>query len=209
MPTVPKATNLGQRPVGDAAHRYAAFLSYAHVNSAVAADVQRQVQRLAKPWYRLRSLRVFRDDADLAAGPALWEPIEVALGESANLVFLASSAAARSEWVRREIAWWLSHRGADSIIIGVVDGSIVWDEALGYFGPRTDCLPPDLLRAFPLSRTGSISARSGPARRPAPPRCRRLPRSLPPSPAATRTRSSGRTFVSIGVPDGSRWKPWR
>ena len=49
--------------------RYDAFISYSHdADPQIASALQSALHRFAKPWYRLRSLRVFRDNASLSAG---------------------------------------------------------------------------------------------------------------------------------------------
>ena len=56
---------------------YAAFVSYSHAkDKPIAAALQSVVQKLGKPWYRRRALRVFRDDTSLSATPHLWTMIE-------------------------------------------------------------------------------------------------------------------------------------
>jgi hypothetical protein len=65
----------------------------------------------AKPWYRLRAMRVFRDKTNLSASPGLWQSIEIALGQSEWFLFMASPRAAQSHWVEQEITWWLRNRG--------------------------------------------------------------------------------------------------
>jgi hypothetical protein len=62
---------------------YDAFISYSHAkDKPIAAALQSVVQKLGKPWYRRRALRVFRDDTSLSATPSLWPTIEQALGQS-------------------------------------------------------------------------------------------------------------------------------
>ena len=59
---------------------YDAFISYSHAkDKPIAAALQSVVQKLGKPWYRRRALRVFRDDTSLSATPSLWPSIEQAL----------------------------------------------------------------------------------------------------------------------------------
>ena len=59
---------------------YDAFISYSHAkDKAVASALQSAVQKLGKPWYRRRALRLFRDDTSLSATPGLWPTIENAL----------------------------------------------------------------------------------------------------------------------------------
>jgi hypothetical protein len=82
---------------------YDAFISYNHAkDKPIAAALQSVVQKLGKPWYRRRALRVFRDDTSLSATPHLWPTIEQALGQSRFLVLLASPEAAASHWVGKE-----------------------------------------------------------------------------------------------------------
>src|SRR5579863_5094100 len=85
---------------GAAAPLYDAFISYSHAkDKALAAALQSAMQRLGKPWYRRRALRLFRDDTSLTATPHLWPDIEKALGRSRFLILLASPEAAASPWV--------------------------------------------------------------------------------------------------------------
>ena len=70
---------------------YDAFISYSHAkDKPIAAALQSAIQKLGKPWYRRRALRLFRDDTSLAATPHLWPMIEQALGQSRHFVLLAS-----------------------------------------------------------------------------------------------------------------------
>jgi tetratricopeptide (TPR) repeat protein len=129
---------------------YDAFISYSHAkDKPIAAALQRAVQTLGKPWYQRRALRVFRDDTSLSATPQLWPTIEQALGRSRFLILLASPEAAASQWVNKEVAYWLAHKSADTLLIAVTDGTLVWDNALNDFAPdeRTP-LPPALKGRF-------------------------------------------------------------
>src|SRR5262249_12892628 len=90
---------------------YDAFVSYSHAkDKPIAAALQAVMQRLGKPWYRRRALRVFRDDTSLSATPGLWPSIEQALDRSRFLVLLASPEAAASPWVNKEISFWLDRK---------------------------------------------------------------------------------------------------
>jgi hypothetical protein len=74
---------------------YDAFISYSHAkDKPVAAALQGAVQRLGKPWYRRRALRIFRDDTSLSATPHLWPSIEEALARSRYLILLVSPQSA-------------------------------------------------------------------------------------------------------------------
>lgn len=107
---------------------YDAFISYSHrLDAAIAARLQAELQRFAKPWYQLRALRVFRDQTSLAASPHLWTAIEQALDSSRWLILMASPESAQSPWVAKEIGWWRAHRPGSHILIAVTDGDLVWD----------------------------------------------------------------------------------
>src|SRR5262249_20857181 len=94
---------------------YDAFVSYSHAkDKPIAAALQSAIQKLGKPWYQRRALRVFRDDTSLSATPHLWPTIEQALGQSRFLILLASPEAAVSHWVGKEVAYWLEHKMADT-----------------------------------------------------------------------------------------------
>ena len=125
---------------------YKAFVSYSHtVDGALAPVLQQALHRFAKPWYRLRAIRVFRDEATLSANPQLWSSIEEALNNSEFFILLASPPAARSRWVQREVEHWCSKGRAGNLLIALTEGEIVWDEAAGDFDwERTTALPASL-----------------------------------------------------------------
>jgi hypothetical protein len=124
---------------------YDAFISYSHAkDKSIAAALQLVLQKLGKPWYRRRSLRVFRDDTNFPlATPGLWPTIERALADSRFLILLASPEAAASPWANEEVAWWLDHKGADTLLIAITDGELAWDQSIGDFTWREGMpLPP-------------------------------------------------------------------
>lgn len=97
---------------------YDVFLSYSHaLDGALAPALQTGLERFAKPWYRPRALRIFRDTTNLAANPGLWSSIEEALAASSWLVLMASPTAARSPWVNREVTWWLVHKSPRRLLV--------------------------------------------------------------------------------------------
>jgi MTH538 TIR-like domain (DUF1863) len=111
---------------------YDAFISYSHrLDAAITARLQAELQRFAKPWYRMRALHVFRDQTSLAASPHLWTTIEEALADSSWLILMASPESAQSGWVSREISWWRAHRPMNHLLIAVTGGDLVWDETAG------------------------------------------------------------------------------
>ena len=129
---------------------YDAFVSYSHAkDKPIAAALQSAIQRLGKPWYRRRALRVFRDDTSLSATPSLWPTIEQALEQSRFLILLASPEAAASSWVDKEISHWLEHKSVGTLLIALTDGSLSWDNTVGDFGRSEGTpLPPALTGRF-------------------------------------------------------------
>jgi WD40 repeat protein len=124
---------------------YDAFVSYSHeVDGRLAPALQTALQRFAKPWYRLRALRLFRDETSLAATPALWPSIEVALARSRFLIVLASPDAAESPWVGRELVWWLEHRSPETMLIAVTAGRLPWEAV----GEGADAISPEFAAAL-------------------------------------------------------------
>lgn len=137
---------LGYPPVvGDGTGRkYAAFISYNRAaDAAVAAALQQGLQRFARPWNRLRALRVFRDDTGLSANTGLWASIAAALGDAEYLILLASPEAVASPWVAREVEHWLATRSAETILIAVTDGEIAWRDGT-FDAAQATCIPTAL-----------------------------------------------------------------
>ena len=124
-----------------------AFISYSHAGDGqLAPALQRAIQRLAKPWYRARALRVFRDESALSANPHLWSSIQTALDESNWFVLLASPEAVASEWVTRELDYWLTTKSADRILVVVTDGTWQWNTTTHQ--PTGTAVPVALQTAF-------------------------------------------------------------
>jgi hypothetical protein len=123
--------------------QFDAFISYSHAaDGKLASRLQTAVAGFGKPWYRLRTLRIFRDETTLDATPELWTTIAAALEESRFFILLASPAAAASKWVQREINHWRELGRAHQLLIVITDGKVVWDDAAGDFDwTRTDALP--------------------------------------------------------------------
>jgi hypothetical protein len=128
---------------------YDAFISYSHArDKPIAAALQSLLETIGKPWYRRRSLTIFRDDACLAATP-LWPAIENALSHSRYLLLLASPQAAESAWVAREVDQWLRTKNVDTILIAVTSGRLEWDDTRGDFvWDEFTPLPPNLKGRF-------------------------------------------------------------
>ena len=129
---------------------YHAFISYSHaVDGQLAPAIQSGLHRLAKPFYRLRALNVFRDKTGLAATPALWGTIEAALQQSRYFILFASPESAHSEWVNKEVDWWLLHRSTDTVLIVLTAGELVWNAAkIDFNWQATMSLPTALAGRF-------------------------------------------------------------
>jgi WD40 repeat protein len=130
--------------------RYDAFVSYSHAaDGRLAPALQQGLQSLAKPWYRRRALRVFRDETSLTATPELWSTIVDGLAVSRFFILLASPQAAQSRWVNEEVEWWRENRAPDTMLVALTAGRLTWADAAGDFDPAaTDALPPALRGYF-------------------------------------------------------------
>jgi hypothetical protein len=127
---------------------YDAFISYSHQHDlALGPALQAGLERFAKPWYRPRALRIFRDGANLSASAALWRSIEDAMRSSRWFILLASPEAARSEWVNREVRWWLDQHGTERLLVVATGPRLAWDEQAGNWAADV-LVPPALRSAF-------------------------------------------------------------
>ena len=62
---------------------YDGFISYSHAaDDLLAPKLQAGLQRFAKPWWKRRAVRIFRDEASLSANPHLWSSITEAMDGS-------------------------------------------------------------------------------------------------------------------------------
>jgi WD40 repeat protein len=125
-------------------------MSYSHSSDAkLAASLQTSLSRFAKPWYRIRTMRIFLDKTSLSANPALWPTIEEALGQSEYFMLLACPTSANSRWVQQEVDWWLQNRTAEKLILCLTDGVILWDNKVGDFDwEKTNAIPVSLKGRF-------------------------------------------------------------
>ena len=124
---------------------YDAFLSYTHRDRPVVTGIQKGLHHIGRRLGQLRALRVFRDDTDLTASPDLWGRITDALDRSRFLIVTLSPQAAASQWVNKEIGYWLEHRGRDQLVLVLAAGHLHWDEGSERFDPQvSDAAPPVL-----------------------------------------------------------------
>jgi hypothetical protein len=154
MATVEAETSRDERsPPGGLV--YDGFISYSHAaDDLLAPRLQAGLQRFAKPWWKRRALRIFRDESSLSANPHLWSSITDALDTSDWFVLLLSPDAAESEWVNQEVDYWLEHKDADRIIPVVTDGEFTWSET--DIDLESTAVPPALYGAFRMNRGGLI-----------------------------------------------------
>jgi len=123
-----------------------AFVSYSHdADDLLAPRLQSGLQRFAKPWWKRRALRIFRDESSLSASPHLWGSIVEAMQDSAWFVLLLSPDAAASSWVNREIEWWVAHKEPSRIIPVLTAGRFAWTEG----ELSGDAVPETLKDVFP------------------------------------------------------------
>ena len=126
---------------------YQAFISYSHATDGkLAPALQSALQGFAKPWNRLRAIRLFRDQTNLATNPDLWPSIEKAIDDSEYLLLMASPDAANSPWVPREVDAFLRTNPPEKILLILTDGDLNWDERAVDFDPKTTTAFPRLER---------------------------------------------------------------
>ena len=129
-------------------YRYNAFISYSREDdSKVACALQNALQSFARPWYRPRVLRVFRDDSGLSVNSDLWASLKNALTESEFYILLASPESAASPWVRQELQFWLETRPVESVLVGLTAGEVTEERGLGIEAWRDSELLPQVLTA--------------------------------------------------------------
>ena len=139
--------------------KYDAFISYSHAADApTARAIESAIEKFAKPWYRLRSANVFRDETSLDVNSDLWPNIKEKLGDSEFLIILASPDASKSKWVKKELCFWLTNgicdnpndihpsqvnrEQASKVLLVLTDGTLLWSDTDGDFDwKQTNALP--------------------------------------------------------------------
>ncbi|HEY3483819.1 MAG TPA: toll/interleukin-1 receptor domain-containing protein, partial [Ilumatobacteraceae bacterium] len=132
-----------------AASRFDAFISYNHAaDGDLAPAIERGLERIAKPWYRLRGMSVVRDLSDTGAISDLSGTVERQLDASAYLILLASPGSAASKWVEREATYWCDTKSSETVIVVLTGGALHWDHATKRFLPTSDALAPSVAARF-------------------------------------------------------------
>ena len=127
------------------------FISYAHEDEVLASALASGLGRIGKPWWRRRSLRVFRDANVMTASADLWDSIRQPLEESRWFVAVISPAAAKSPWVSREMSWWMDNREHDHLLVVLADGTGTWDSATNDWAIDATAVPAPLRSAFAVA----------------------------------------------------------
>src|SRR5215472_8623152 len=131
-------------------YKLKAFISYSHsADPKLAKNLQWHLEQLGKPLHRRRVIDIFRDQTDLFANPGLWQSIKAALAKSEYFLLLASPRAAKSEWVQKEVDYWLSNRDRRKLLIVLTHGDLAWDDQAHDFDwARTSALPLNFQKHF-------------------------------------------------------------
>lgn len=106
--------------------QFDAFISYSHADLVFSSKLHRSLEQYKLTGQDGKSTkpvsRVFRDQDSLSGG-VLDERIRHALRSSRKLIVLASYSAFQSEWVRKEIEFFLEHRDQTDIVVIWCDGA--------------------------------------------------------------------------------------
>ena len=134
--------------------RFAAFLSYAHADAAIAAKLQARLERYRLPKHIADARaggdaalgQIFRDREDLAAAPSLSDAIRAAIAKAEALIVICSPDAKASHWVGEEIALFQKLHPDRPVLAALVRGEPdhAFPEALTANG--TEPLAADLRR---------------------------------------------------------------
>ncbi|MCC7137809.1 MAG: TIR domain-containing protein [Planctomycetes bacterium] len=116
---------------GDAPSRFAAFISYRHVEPDRrwarwlhnALETYTVPERLRREGLPARVGKVFRDEEEVWASDSLSAQITQALDESRFLVVVCSPRAPASKWVNREIEEFRTRGRASRVLALLIDGS--------------------------------------------------------------------------------------
>lgn len=91
---------------------------------------------------------MFRDVSDTGLNPSLWGTVQRQLDGSRWFVLLACPESAASHWVRQEVDHWCDTKGADTILLVLTGGELVWDREQDRFTDATTALAADVAARF-------------------------------------------------------------
>ena len=91
--------------------------------------------------------------ADYVTNPTLPALLD-GLTAAGHLVVLLSPAARASEYVEKEVAWWVEHKGAGSILLVQDAGELAWDDAGNRFSADS-AVPASPMRGIRRSKRHS------------------------------------------------------
>ena len=125
---------------------YNAFISYSHeADDKMAPALQHGIMRYAIPWYKRSKLNIFRDESSLSISPHLWANIQESLSKSEYFIYLASQNSAKSQWVQKELEYWIKNKPINKLIIVLTDGVAEWDKHKNSFKQSEHSSIPILL----------------------------------------------------------------
>lgn len=110
--------------------QYDAFISYRHVktDSMVAEALHKKLEhyhipkKIQRETGKKKIRRIFRDQEELPLSSNLTDTIYEALDHSEFLIVICSPEALASEWVQREVEYFVSHHGRDKVLTVLVRG---------------------------------------------------------------------------------------
>lgn len=108
-------------------YKYKAFISYSHKDAAIAESIQEMLESYRVPRGRRQGNdrkigKVFRDQSDLPMTDDLPQTICDELNASEYLIVIGSPNAYLSNWVRREIDFFLQNHRRDNVLMVVAHG---------------------------------------------------------------------------------------
>ena len=133
------------------AYKYFAFISYKREDEKWAKWLQRKLEQFRLPSNLSnradlpKSLRpIFRDTTELSSG-LLEEELELALSNSKYLIVICSPSSSQSQWVGKEVEFFIKTRGIKRVIPFIVRGEIDANT------PEKECYPR-VLRELPADK---------------------------------------------------------